>query len=152
MNNKSTVDMVLRIVNTICGKRDREKTMIIGDTTNLTVNLNWFRKKYRKEDLIVDELMRRRIIRKGNSFVLGGGFYAYELYTDGLLKYGIVPLTSPRTNFKIEKVLNCIQHTLELFYDKTSRVKEKIRHLETILAEYKHYILNWKQLLSLKGL
>ncbi len=29
--------------------------MIIGDTTNLTVNLNWFRKKYKKEDLKMED-------------------------------------------------------------------------------------------------
>jgi len=43
--------MVLRIVNAVCGKRKRGKTVIIGDTTNLTVNLKWFGKKYKKEDL-----------------------------------------------------------------------------------------------------
>ena len=45
------VDMVLRTVNAICGKRKRGKTIIIGDATNLTVDLNWFRKKYKREDL-----------------------------------------------------------------------------------------------------
>jgi len=39
------MNMVLRIVNTVCGKRKRGKTIIIGDTTNLTVDLNWLRKK-----------------------------------------------------------------------------------------------------------
>jgi len=43
-------------------------------------------------------------------------------------------------------VLNHIQLHLELFNNKLSRVKERIQHLETILAEFKHYILNWKQL------
>jgi hypothetical protein len=45
------VDMVLRIVNTVCGKRKSGKIMIIGDTTNLTVNINWFKKKYTKTNL-----------------------------------------------------------------------------------------------------
>ena len=45
------VDMVLRIVNAVCGKRKRGKTIIIGDTTNLTVDLDWFRKKYQRGDL-----------------------------------------------------------------------------------------------------
>ena len=170
--------------------------MIIGDTTNLTVNINWFKKKYTKADLkdkdykwayskskgyyigmklvfameypslkplaflvfpggpsdskifdgIVTELMRRKILRKGDSLVLDKGFYAYRHYIEGLTEYGIVPLVFPRINFKLEKVLNHIQLSLDFFNDKLSRVKEKIRHLETILAEFKHYILNWKQL------
>jgi len=45
------VDMVLRIVNAVCGKRKSGKAIIIGDATNLTVDLNWFRKKYKREDL-----------------------------------------------------------------------------------------------------
>jgi len=43
--------MVLRIVNVVCGKRKRGKAIIIGDTTNLTVDINRFRKKYNSEDL-----------------------------------------------------------------------------------------------------
>jgi len=43
--------MVLRTVNAVCGKRKSVKTTIIRDTTNLTVDINWFRKKYNSEDL-----------------------------------------------------------------------------------------------------
>jgi len=43
--------MVLRTVNAVCGKRKSVKTMIIRDTTNLTVDIKRFRKKYKREDL-----------------------------------------------------------------------------------------------------
>ena len=43
--------MVLRTVNAVCGKRKSVKTIIFGDTTNLTVDINWFIKKYNSEDL-----------------------------------------------------------------------------------------------------
>lgn len=188
------VDMVLRIANAVCGKRKRRKTVIIGDTTNLTVDLNWFRKKYKKEDLkdkdykwayskykgyyigmklvlaieypslkplaflvfpgspsdskifdeIVAELMRRKILRRADFFVLDKGFYAYKHYIDGLLKYGIVPLIFSRKNFKLEKVLKSIQLTLDFFNDKKYRVMEKLQQLKTILREFKQNILNWK--------
>ena len=39
------------IVNAVCGKRKSGETIIIGDTTNLTVDINGFRKKYKREDL-----------------------------------------------------------------------------------------------------
>ena len=45
------MDMVLRTVNAVCRKRKSVKTMIIRDTTNLTVDINRFRKKYKREDL-----------------------------------------------------------------------------------------------------
>ena len=43
--------MVLRIVNAVCGKLKSGKTVIIGYITNLTVDINRFRKKYKREDL-----------------------------------------------------------------------------------------------------
>ncbi len=43
--------MVLRTVNAVCEKRKSGKTIIIGDTTNLTVDIDRFRKKYKREDL-----------------------------------------------------------------------------------------------------
>ena len=45
------VDMVLRTINAVCGTRKSVKTIIIGDTTNLTVDINRFRKKYKRRDL-----------------------------------------------------------------------------------------------------
>jgi len=45
------VDMVLRTVNAVLGKRKSGKTIIIGDTSNLTVDIKWLRKKYKREDL-----------------------------------------------------------------------------------------------------
>jgi len=41
-------DMALRTVNAVCGKRKIGKTIIIGYTTNLTVDINCFRKKYKR--------------------------------------------------------------------------------------------------------
>jgi len=41
---------------------------------------------------------------------------------DGLLRYDIVPLIFPRKNFKLEKVLNSIQLTLDFFNDKAYRI------------------------------
>ena len=43
--------MLLRTVNAVCGKRKSVKTIIIGDTTNLTVDIGRFRKKCKSEDL-----------------------------------------------------------------------------------------------------
>ena len=95
-------------------------------------------------DKIVAELMRRKILRRGNFFVLDKEFYAYKHYIDGLLKYGIVPLIFSRKNFKLEKVLKSIQLTLDFFNDKKYRVMEKLQQLKTILREFKQNILNWK--------
>lgn len=78
-------------------------------------------------DKIVDVLMRRRILRKCDCFLLNRGFYAYEQCTDGLLKYVFVPLIFQKKKFKLEWVLNSVQLTLDFFNEKTRRVKEKIQ-------------------------
>jgi len=61
--------MVLRIVNAVCGKRKSGKTIIIGDTTNLTVDLNWFRKKYKREDLKVKDY--KRVYSRSKGYYIG---------------------------------------------------------------------------------
>ena len=43
--------MVLITVNAVCGNRKSLKTIIIGDTTNLTVDINWLRGNYKRGDL-----------------------------------------------------------------------------------------------------
>jgi len=43
--------MVLRTTNAVCEKRKSVKTIIIGYITNLTVDINRFRKKYKSENL-----------------------------------------------------------------------------------------------------
>jgi len=54
--------MVLRIVNTVCGKRKSGKTIIIGDTTNLTVDINWLRGNYKRGDLKDKDYKRAKAI------------------------------------------------------------------------------------------
>ena len=62
------MDLVLRIVNAVCGKRKRGKAIIIGDTTNLTVDINRFRKKYKRGDL-EDEDYKRAYSRSRGYYI-----------------------------------------------------------------------------------
>lgn len=188
------MEMALKILNSICGGRSRGKTTIIIDSTDVCVDINWFRNTYKKSDLenrdfkwayssskghylgfklilaieypslkplgfllypgspndstlfdnIVNELMRRRVMRKGDMLVLDKGFYAYYHYADGLVKYGILPLIFPRKNFKLGKVLNGIIPTLEFYLDKPNRIQEKLLFLKKLVSEFKEVISNWK--------
>lgn len=45
------IEMTLKILNSICGKRSNGKTIIIGDSTDISVDINWFRKKITKSSL-----------------------------------------------------------------------------------------------------
>ena len=95
-------------------------------------------------DNIVNELLRRRVMRKGDMLVLDKGFYAYYHYTDGLVKYGILPLIFPRKNFKLGKVLDGVIPTLEFYLDKPNRIQEKLLFLKKLVSEFKEVIANWK--------
>jgi len=64
--------MVLRTVNAVCGKRKIVKTIIIGDTTNLTVDIKWFRKKY-KEVVLKDKDYKWAYSRYKGCYFGGGG-------------------------------------------------------------------------------
>ncbi len=188
------MEMALKILNSICGGRGRRRTTIIIDSTDVCVDINWFRNIYKKSDLenrdfkwafsaskghylgfklilaieypslkplafllypgspndstlfdhIVNELMRRRVLRKGDMLVLDKGFYAYYHYADGLVKYGILPLIFPRKNFKLGKVLNGVIPTLEFYLDKPNRIQEKLLFLKKLVSEFKETIANWK--------
>ena len=64
--------MVLRTVNAVCGKRKSVKTIIIGDTTNLTVDIKWFRKKY-KGVVLKDKDYKWAYSRSKGCYFGGGG-------------------------------------------------------------------------------
>ena len=60
---------MLIIVNAVCGKRKSVKTIIIGDTTNLTVDINRFRKKYRRKDLKDKDY--KRVYSRSRGYYIG---------------------------------------------------------------------------------
>ena len=64
--------MVLRTVNAVCGKRKSVKTIIIRDTTNLTVDIKWFRKKY-KGVVLKDKDYKWAYSRSKGCYFGGGG-------------------------------------------------------------------------------
>jgi hypothetical protein len=95
-------------------------------------------------DRIVNKLIRRRVMRKGDMLVPDRGFYAYYHYVDGLVKYGILPLIFPRKNFKLGNVLNGVIPTLDFYLDKPNRIQKKLLFLKKLVSEFKGMISNWK--------
>jgi len=53
---------------------------------------------------VMDELRRRRIVRRGDTAIMDKGFYAYRNYPIGMNEYKIVPLIFPRRNIDIERL------------------------------------------------
>ncbi len=85
--------------------------------------------------LILEMLKRKRLIRFGDSIIMDRGFYAYKNYLIGV-RYGVVPLTIPRKNFRLEKLEGLISYPLFIFNSKNvEREKRKYRRLVNRLFE-----------------
>ncbi len=48
---ESFISLVLRLLNLQCGKRGRRRAWLIVDSTDLQLDINWFRRRIRKTDL-----------------------------------------------------------------------------------------------------
>ena len=187
------IEMVLKILNLICKKRDDGTETVIADCTDIAVDLNWFRRRIRKKDLeerefkwayspskkyyigmkmvlavsypdlkplaflvyegspgdakifddILEDLLRRRVLRKGDTFVLDRGFYDLMHYVEGIARYGIIPLVFPKKSFKLSRALGRISYPLEVFMLKPGHAVEKKRFFEALTSKFKDLMSRW---------
>jgi hypothetical protein len=99
---------------------------------------------------IMDNLQKRRIIRKGDILIFDRGYYSHINYQIGISKYKIVPLIFPKENFKIQKLIDKLTYPLDVFNDKKTRklLKKLYNTLKRILIEK---IKNWKHYKPIRG-
>jgi len=99
---------------------------------------------------IMENLQKRRIIRKGDTIIFDRGYYKYENYQIGISKYKIVPLIFPKENFKIRKLNDKLTYPLRVFKDKKTETKSKklYKRLKKILLQK---IENWKRYKPIRG-
>jgi hypothetical protein len=195
------VDMVLKVLNSICKKQARNKT-VIADCTDIALDLNWFKRRIKKADLedrefrwgyspskgyyigmklvlaisypslkplgflvyegspgdariyddIAGELLRRRVLRKGDTLVLDKGFYSYMNYTVGIARCKVVPLIFPRKNFSLDKALGRMSYPLEVFNGRRNYVEEKKRFYDSLVLEFKEKIMRWKDFKPIRSI
>jgi hypothetical protein len=191
------IDMILRILNSITKKRQRN-TRIIVDCTDLTLDINFFRNPVRQRDLegkdykwgysakgmfigmkltlvleypslrpllfllhpanrhesriypeLMDELKRRRILKRGDVIIFDRGFYAYKNYLIGI-GYRIIPLIFPRDSFNLNRLDGLMSYPLSLFDSKNlKREKEVFRKLKVKLM---NLLSKWKNFKPVRSL
>jgi hypothetical protein len=66
----------------------------------------------------MENLQKRRIIRKNDTIIFDRGYYSYNNYQIGISKYKIVPLIFPKENFKIQKLNDKLTYPLQVFNNK----------------------------------
>lgn len=196
------IEMTVKLLNLLCKKRGDGAETIIADCTDITIDLNWFKKKIRKADLedrdfkwgyspskgyyigmklvlamsypelkplgfliyqgsphdtkifddIVEDLLRRRVLRRGDILVLDKGFFDYHHYVEGISRYGIVPLIFPKKGFDLDRLLGMISYPLELFTLKPGQIKEKKRFYEGLVSRLKDLMQSWEDFKPVRSL
>ena len=74
---------------------------------------------------IMENLRKRRIIRKKDIIIFDRGYYKYENYQIGISKYKIVPLIFPKEKFKLQKLKDKLTYPLKVFKDKKTETPAK---------------------------
>ena len=190
------IAMILRILNSITKRRARN-TRVIIDCTDVSVDLNWFRKPIKQRDLegkeyrwgysskgmfigmkltlvlehpsikpllfrlhpanrhearifqeIMEELRRRKMIRKGDVIIMDKGFYAYGNYLIGINEYRIVPLIFPRSNFDVERLNGMLSYPLSIF---SSKLKEEKRRFKALKSKLLNLLQRWGEFKAVRS-
>jgi hypothetical protein len=99
---------------------------------------------------IMDNLQKRRIIRKYDTILFDRGYYSYKNYQIGISKYKIVPLIFPKENFKIQKLKDKLTYPLRVFKDKKTEKQSK-RIYNILKSQLIQKIANWKKYKPIRG-
>lgn len=100
---------------------------------------------------VLQELKRRRLLRKKQVIYFDKGYYSIENYLMGINEYNIIPVIFPRQYFSIEKLEARMSTRLDIFYDEKKLKQEKKLFLELTTTLYKK-LKNWKKFKPIRGL
>jgi hypothetical protein len=98
----------------------------------------------------MENLKKRRIIRKNDTIIFDRGYYSYKNYQIGISKYKIVPLIFPKENFKIQKLNDKLTYPLQVFNNKKTEKQAK-KLYNTLKTELLKKIAKWKKYKPIRG-
>jgi hypothetical protein len=99
---------------------------------------------------IMDELKRRRIMRKRDKVLLDRGYFSHANYALAIQKYHVIPLIMPKKGFSVAKVEKLVHYSL--FWFGTKEGKQKIKELTAIMTEFKREIKDPEKLAEERGI
>ena len=100
---------------------------------------------------VLEELSRRRLLRKGQVILFNKGYYSIENYINAINKYHVIAVIFPRHYFTIEKLDARMSTALDIFYDSNTLEQDKKLFLELTSKLYEK-LENWKKLKPIRGL
>ena len=102
-------------------------------------------------DEVLEELNRRRLLRKGQVILFDKGYYSMENYINAINKYCVVAVIFPRQYFTIDKLSARMSTSLDIFHDSKTLEADKKLFLDLTNTLYKK-LENWKELKPISGL
>ncbi|WP_409199331.1 transposase [Methanobrevibacter sp. DSM 116169] len=101
-------------------------------------------------DEILQELKRRRLLKKEDTIIFDKGYYSYNNYIHGIAKYNIVPFIFPKGNIKIEKLEGLLSYPLDI-YSKNKDTKKLKKSYKNNAKKLIQLIKKWKQYKPIRG-
>ena len=101
-------------------------------------------------DEIMENLQKRRIIRKGDIIIFDKGYYSYKNYQLGISKYKIVPFIFPKDNFNKTKLNDQLSYPLQVF-NKTKKVLAQKQFYNNLKIELFKKLDDWKKFKPIRG-
>ena len=101
-------------------------------------------------DEIMENLQKRRIIRKGDIIIFDKGYYSYKNYQLGISKYKIVPFIFPKDNFDKTKLNDQLSYPLQVF-KKTKKVLAQKQFYNNLKIELFKKLDDWKKFKPIRG-
>lgn len=99
---------------------------------------------------ILEELRRRRLLRRGDTLIMDKGYYSYQNNQLGVSKFKIVPLIFPKSNFKLKKVLDTLSYPLHVY--RNSKLDKKIKKFfSDLMEDFKDKISSWHRFKKIRS-
>ena len=102
-------------------------------------------------DEVLQNLQKRRIIKRKDIILFDRGYYGYKNYQIGVNKYKIVPIIFPKESYKEEKLKGQMSYPIEVF-SRNKKAKELKKDIDSIASILFNKLQNWKDLKSVRGI
>ena len=102
-------------------------------------------------DEVLQNLQKRRIIKRKDIILFDRGYYGYKNYQIGVNKYKIVPIIFPKESYREEKLKGQMSYPIEVF-SRNKKAKELKKDIDSIASILFNKLQNWKDLKPVRGI
>ena len=102
-------------------------------------------------DEVLQNLQKRRIIKRKDIILFDRGYYGYKNYQIGINKYRIVPIIFPKESYKEEKLKGQMSYPMEVF-SKNKNTEDLKKDIDSIASILYQKLRNWKDLKPIRGI